>query len=61
MREWTRHNHRHPCPVCDQTKKGCRTNTKTNIVHCRGENPSSEYRFLKADKHGFGMFDLLPR
>jgi len=58
MREWIRHNHRHPCPVCHETKKGCRTNAKTNNVHCRGENPSPEYRFLKADKHGFGIYKL---
>jgi len=58
MREWIRHNHRHPCPVCHETKKGCRTNAKTNNVHCRGENPSPEYRFLKEDKHGFGIYKL---
>jgi len=58
MKEWIRHNHWNPCPVCDQTKKGCRTNVQTNVVHCRGENPSPSYRFLKLDKHGFGMFKL---
>ncbi|MFB6276218.1 MAG: plasmid replication protein, CyRepA1 family [Halothece sp.] len=58
MREWIRHNRRRPCPACSGTKKGCRTNTKTNIVHCRGDDPSSEYRFLREDKHGFGMYKL---
>ena len=55
---WERHNHRNPCPVCGETKKGCRTNTDTNITHCRGDNPSSDYRFIKEDKHGFGMYKL---
>ncbi|QDZ41577.1 hypothetical protein FRE64_16515 (plasmid) [Euhalothece natronophila Z-M001] len=57
-RVWERHNHRNPCPVCGETKKGCRTNTKTNVTHCRGENPSPAYRFLKEDKHGFRMYKL---
>ena len=57
-RVWERHNHRNPCPVCGETKKGCRTNTETNVIHCRGENPSPAYRFLKEDKHGFGMYKL---
>ncbi len=58
MVKWIRHNHWQPCPVCHQTKKGCRTNAKTNITHCRGEHPDPAYRFLKQDKHGFGMFKL---
>lgn len=56
--QWTRHNRFHPCPVCSETKKGCRTQNRTNIVHCRGESPSPQYRFLKEDKLGFGMYKL---
>ncbi|NBD15492.1 MAG: hypothetical protein GVY04_04905 [Cyanobacteria bacterium] len=56
--QWTRHNNHAPCPVCSETKKGCRTQNQTNIVHCRGESPSPEYRFLKEDKLGFGMYKL---
>jgi len=55
--EWERHNRRNPCPVCGETKE-CRTNTDTNVIHCRGKNPSNEYRFLKEDKYGFGMYKL---
>ena len=58
MNNWIRHNHWQPCPVCAEARKGCRTNTTNNITHCRGTNPSPDYRFLKEDKHGFGMYRL---
>jgi hypothetical protein len=56
VRAWERHNHRKPCPVCFETKKGCRTNKENNITHCRGNTSSRDYRFLKEDKHGFWMY-----
>jgi len=54
-KEWERHKRGNPCPVCGGTKH-CRTNKETGLIHCRGDNPSSDYQFLKEDKWGFRIF-----
>jgi hypothetical protein len=48
----------HPCQVCGNTKKGCRT-APSGLVGCRGcdeYNHPAAWKYLKIDVHGFNWF-----
>ena len=44
------------CPVCDGEKRRCSFNNRTNLYHCRTDNPSPDFTFIKQDAIGFGMY-----
>ena len=46
------------CPVCEGARRDCRVNLNTGIIHCRhaSANPGGQWRYIKDDAHGFGMW-----
>ena len=56
LSDWIRFK-RHDCPVCQGTKKDCRQNQQTTLIHCRdiSANPI-DYVFRGQDALGFGMW-----
>lgn len=46
------------CPICDGARRDCRENLSTGFIHCRdaSANPVGQWRYLKDDAHGFGMW-----
>ena len=45
------------CPVCNGARNDCRQNLTSNIVFCRHEDAKPiDYKFLKFDNLGFGMW-----
>lgn len=60
MNKWNRFN-RGECPVCQGTRKDCRQNTQTNLIHCRDTNANPiDYIFRGDDALGFGMWAYKP-
>jgi len=48
---------RRDCPVCNGTRKDCRQNSKTGLIHCRDvEAEPKNYIFRGYDSLGFGMW-----
>lgn len=47
------------CPVCGTNSKGCSSDPDSGLFFCRGNNPSSDYKFLKTAKDGiYGIYVL---
>ena len=48
----------HFCPICDGARRDCRENLSTGFIHCRdaSANPGGQWRYIKDDAHGFGMW-----
>jgi hypothetical protein len=46
------------CPICDGARRDCRENLNTGLIHCRdaNANPGGQWRYIKDDAHGFGMW-----
>lgn len=46
------------CPICQGARRDCRENLSTGIIHCRdaSANPGGQWRYIKDDAHGFGMW-----
>ena len=46
------------CPICDGARRDCRENLSTGFIHCRdaSANPGGQWRYIKDDAHGFGMW-----
>lgn len=44
------------CPVCNGARKDCRESTSSGLIHCRTDNPSTDYVLMGMDKIGFGMY-----
>ncbi|MDV3002831.1 MAG: hypothetical protein N5P05_004486 (plasmid) [Chroococcopsis gigantea SAG 12.99] len=55
---WKRLN-RGDCPICNGTRKDCRQNTATGLIHCRDyEAVPKGYIFRGEDSIGFGMWSF---
>jgi hypothetical protein len=46
------------CPICEGARRDCRENLNTGFIHCRdaSANPGGQWRYIKDDAHGFGMW-----
>ncbi len=46
------------CPICQGARHDCRESLSTELIHCRdtGANPPGQWRYIKDDAHGFGMW-----
>ena len=46
------------CPICQGARRDCRQSLSTEIIFCRHTeaNPGGQWRYIKDDQHGFGMW-----
>ncbi|WOD37345.1 hypothetical protein [Nodosilinea sp. E11] len=46
------------CPICEGARRDCRESLSTGFVFCRHTeaNPGGQWRYLKDDAHGFGVW-----
>jgi len=44
------------CPVCDGEERDCRQSKITGLYHCRTDNPSPNFTYIKHDAINFGMY-----